>query len=60
MDPFQDCFEGVLLYLVNVTIDHLHGLSILEVFTDNLLEFFVLIAVLILLKKEVLLGFAEE
>lgn len=60
MDPFQDCFEGVLLYLVDVSIDHFHGVPILKHFTDDLLEHFVLIAVPFILHAEHLLCFAEE
>ena len=60
MDPFEDCFEGALLYLVNVAIDHFHGVSILKHLTDDLLELFVLIAVLIFRHAEHLLCFAEE
>ena len=38
VDPLQDCLERVLFYLVYITIDHFHGLSILKVLTEHLFE----------------------
>ena len=42
MNPLENCFEGSYLDLVNVTIDHLDGSSVLEVLANYLIELFML------------------
>ena len=38
VDPLQDCLERDLLYLIYITIDNFHGLSILKVLTEHLFK----------------------
>ena len=60
MNPIENCFEGSDLDLVNVTIDHLHCSSVLEVLADYLIELFVLLTAHVVLQQVVALGFAQE
>ena len=60
MDPIEDCFEGSYLDLVNVTIDHFHCSSVLEVLADYLIELFVLVTAYVVLQQVVAFGFAQE
>ena len=60
MNPIENCFEGSYLDLVNVTIDHLHGSSVLKVLANYKIELFMVFTVHLVLQQVVTLGFAQE